>query len=173
MYRIRTVRPEELDRVWALVQAAVAHMNAGGSFQWGEDYPAREDFAAALAAGELYAACGEADAILGVVVLNTWEEPVYSTLEDWRVPGPALVIHKMAVDPAVQGKGVAGALFTFAVGLAAERGLRSLRGDTYTENETMQHLFRRFGFRQVGHVHFPGRPLPFPVYEKVLGEIHF
>ena len=168
MYTIRTVHPEELDRVWALVQAAVARMNAGGSFQWGEDYPTREDFAAPLAAGELYAACDEADDILGVVVLNTWEEPVYSTLEGWRVSGPALVIHKMAVDPAAQGKGAAGALFAFALDLARERGLRSLRGDTYTENETMQHLFRRFGFRQVGDVHFPGRPLPFPVYERVI-----
>lgn len=168
MYNIRTVRPEELDRVWALVQAAVAHMNAGGSFQWGEDYPIREDFAAALAAGELYAVCDGADAILGVVVLNTWEEPEYGELEGWRVPGPALVIHKMAVDPAAQGRGAAGALFRFAEEIARGRGLRSLRGDTYTENETMQHLFRRFGFRQVGHVHFSGRPLPFPVYEKVL-----
>lgn len=168
MHSIRAVRPGGLDRVWALVRAAVARMNAGGSFQWGEDYPTREDFAAPLSAGELYAACDEGDGILGVVALNTWEEPEYGTLEGWRVPGPALVIHKMAVDPAAQGMGVARALFGFAVGLARERGLRSLRGDTYTENETMQHLFRSFGFRQVGHVHFPGRPLPFPVYERVL-----
>lgn len=168
MNTIRAVRPEELDRVWALVRAAVAKMNAGGSYQWGEDYPTREDFAVPLAAGELYAACDESDAILGVVVLNTWEEPVYGELKGWRVPSPALVIHKMAVDPAAQGKGVASSLFAFAVGLAQERGLRSLRGDTYTENKTMQHLFRRFGFRQVGSVHFPGRPLPFPVYERVL-----
>lgn len=170
MDTIRIVRPEELDRVWELVRAAVAKMNAGGSFQWGEDYPTREDFAGPLAAGELYAACDEKGSILGVVVLNTWEEPVYGELTGWRVPGPALVIHKMAVDPAAQGRGVAGALFAYAIGLAQERGLRSLRGDTYTENKTMQHLFLRFGFRQVGHVHFPGRPLPFPVYEKVMGE---
>lgn len=167
-HSIRTVRPEELDRVWALVQAAVARMNAGGSFQWGEDYPAREDFAAPLSAGELYAACDEGDGLLGVVVLNTWEEPEYGALEGWSVPGPALVVHKMAVDPAAQGKGVAGALFTFALELAREKGLRSLRGDTYTENKAMRHLFRRFGFRCVGEVHFPGRPLPFPVYERVL-----
>lgn len=167
MYTIRTVRPEELDRVWELVRAAVAKMNAGGSFQWGEDYPTREDFAGPLAAGELCAACDEADGILGVVVLNTWEEPEYSGLE-WSVPGPALVIHKMAVDPAAQGRGVAGTLFRFAEETARRRGLRSLRGDTYTENKTMQHLFRRFGFRQVGEVHFTGRPLAFPVYERVL-----
>lgn len=167
MYPIRTVRPEELDRVWALVRAAVARMNAGGSFQWGEDYPAREDFAAPLSAGELYAACDGEGAILGVVVLNTQEDPEYSELS-WSVPGPALVIHKMAVDPAAQGRGVAGRLFAFALDLARERGLASLRGDTYTENKTMQHLFQRFGFRRVGQVHFPGRPLPFPVYERAL-----
>lgn len=168
MDTIRTVRPEELDRVWELVRAAVARMNAGGSFQWGQDYPTRGDFAGPLAAGELYAACDAGDVILGVVVLNTWEEPVYGELEGWRVPGPALVIHKMAVDPAAQGKGVAGALFAFAIELAQKRGLASLRGDTYTENKAMQHLFERFGFRQVGQVHFPNRPLPFPVYERVL-----
>lgn len=168
MFTIRTVRPEELERVWAIVRSAISVMNAGGNFQWSDDYPRKEDFTVPLAAGELYAACGEEGEILGVVVLNTWEEPEYGELDGWSAPAPALVVHKMAVDPAAQGKGAASALFAHAVERARKLGLRSLRADTYTLNVKMQHLFQKFGFRHVGDVRFPGRPLPFPVYERVL-----
>lgn len=168
MYTVRKAVPGELDRVWELVRAAVAVMNAEGNLQWAEDYPMREDFGAALEAGELYAVCGAEGDILGVVVLNTREEPEYGELDGWSVPGPALALHKLAVDPAARGRGAASALLEFAAGLAGKRGLRSLRADTYALNAKMQGLFRKFGFRQVGEVRFPGRPLAFYVYEKLL-----
>lgn len=168
MYTIRQVHPEELERVWSIVRAAVAVMNAGGNFQWADDYPEKEDFALPLAAGELYAACAANGKIVGVAVLNTWEEPEYAQLDGWTLPPPALVLHKVAVDPAAQGQGAAKALFSYAIELARALGLRSLRADTYTLNAKMQGLFQKFGFRHVGDVHFPRRSLPFLVYEKVL-----
>ena len=168
MPTIRRARPEELDSIWTLVRAAIALMNAQGSFQWSDDYPTREDFAQPLSRGELYAACGEDGELLGVAVFNTFEDPCYEELDGWTARPPALVIHKMAVDPAAQGKGTAAALFAYAIELTRTMGLRSLRGDTYILNQKMQHLFQKFGFRRVGEVHFPDRPLEFPVYEKVL-----
>ena len=41
---IRLAAEEDMDAVWALVSRAVAHMNALGNPQWGEDYPLRIDF---------------------------------------------------------------------------------------------------------------------------------
>lgn len=165
-----TVRPAEegdLDEIWALVERAVADMNRRGNPQWRPGYPARSHYAGALAEGGLYAAEDESGRILGCAVFNTEEEPAYAAIP-WSVPGPAMVIHKLAVDPAVQRRGVASALFARCEELARQQGIASLRIDTYSLNDRMQALIRRQGFTPAGAVHFPMNPLPYPCFEKVL-----
>ena len=165
-----TVRPAEegdLDEIWALVERAVADMNRRGNPQWRPGYPARSHYAGALAEGGLYAAEDGDGRILGCAVFNTQEEPAYAAIP-WSVPGPAMVIHKLAVDPAVQRRGVASALFARCEDLARQQGIASLRIDTYSLNDRMQALIRRQGFTPTGAVHFPINPLPYPCFEKVL-----
>ena len=165
-----TVRPAaeaDLDAIWALVGRAVADMNRRGNPQWGPDYPARSHYAGALAEGGLYAAVDGSGRVLGCAVFDTREEPAYAAVP-WSAPGPAMVIHKLAVDPAVQRQGVAGALFAHCEALARQRGIASLRIDTYSLNDRMQALIRKQGFTPAGAVHFPLNPLPYPCFEKVL-----
>ena len=110
---------------------------------------------------------GGLPANVGCAVFNTQEEPAYAAIP-WSVPGPAMVIHKLAVDPAVQRRGVASALFACCEDLARQQGIASLRIDTYSLNDRMQALIRRQGFTPTGAVHFPINPLPYPCFEKVL-----
>ena len=166
MISIRPVRPEELDAVWALVCRAVVHMNALGNPQWGEDYPTQDFYAGDIARGELYAA--EADGVLaGVACINTSESPEYDPLP-WTTTRPAVVIHRMAIDPAFQRQGVATALFAFAEETARSRGIAAMRIDTYSLNDRMQALIRKRGFSKVGEIHLHGRPLTYPCFEKSL-----
>lgn len=168
---IRPAAAGDLDEIWALVGRAVAHMNALGNPQWGSDYPTRGHYAADIARGELYAAADSAGAIIGVVCLNSEEAPEYAPLP-WRHTGPAMVIHRMAVDPAAQRQGVASALFSFAEELARAGGLAAIHADTYARNTRMQSLFLRLGYRQVGTVQFnrPHRGEGYPCFEKSLSD---
>ena len=166
MIEIRPARPEELDTIWPLVCRAVARMNQQGNPQWGSDYPTRALYAGDIARGQLYAALVDG-ALAGVACVNTDESPEYAPLP-WTTAQPALVIHRMAVDPAFQHQGVGSALFTFAQDLAFRRGLEAMRIDTYSLNHTMQALIRRMGFQQVGEIHLHGRPLTYPCFEKHL-----
>ena len=104
MIEIRPARAEELDVVWLLVRRAVAHMNELGNPQWGEDYPTRDFYADDLARGELYAA-RSGGVLAGAACINTAEAPEYAPLP-WATAPPAVVIHRMAVDPAFQRQGV-------------------------------------------------------------------
>lgn len=166
---IRPAAAGDLDEIWALVGRAVAHMNALGNPQWGSDYPTRAHYAGDIARGELYAAVDGVGAILGIVCLNTDQAPEYAPLP-WRVPGPAMVVHRMAVDPAAQRQGVAAALFSFAEALARARGIPAVHADTYWKNDRMRSLFLNRGYEKVGEVSFsrPQRPLGYPCFEKVL-----
>ena len=163
---IRPARREELEDIWALVRRAVAHMNGLGNPQWGEDYPTLDFYAGDLDRGELYAALVEGR-LAGVACINTAESPEYDPLA-WTTARPAVVIHRMAVDPDCQRGGVGSAFFRFAEGEARRLGLKAMRLDTYSLNHRMQALIRKMGFTQVGEIHLHGRPLTYPCFEKDL-----
>lgn len=166
-YTIRPAVPADLNQAWDLVRRAVARMNAEGSEQWGEDYPLQIDYEADLSRGELLCAATAEGRVLGVACVNQNEDPTYAGIP-WTVPGPAMSIHRAAVDPLVQRQGVARALLTRAIALARQAGVASLRVDTYSKNRKMQALFCSLGFVQRGEIHLHGRALPFYAYEKLL-----
>lgn len=169
MPEIRLAREADLNEIWALVGRAVRHMNALGNPQWGEDYPTRDFYAQDIARSELFAAIAEGGVILGVACINTDQSPEYAPLS-WKISSPAMVIHRMAVDPQAQRQGVATALFALTEELARARGISAIHMDTYTQNDRMQALVIGRGYRKTGEVRFArdARPLTYPCFEKVL-----
>lgn len=147
--------PEELDRAVAIVASAVDYMGKQGNPQWERDHPTRAYMARTLAAGTLFfAKLGGETA--GMVVLDDQPWPQYSDL-DWQTPENALILHKMAVDQAFMGRGIATAFFRFAQEEALRQGRRGIRGDTYHKNLPMRRRYERAGFTCVGVIQLPGQ----------------
>ena len=166
-FTIRLAVPGDLDKLWPMVRRAVQKMNAEGSEQWGEDYPAREDYAEDIVGGELWVAAGPGEEIYGVALITDAVEESYRDIP-WQIPGPAMVIHRMAVDPELQRSGVGAALFRHAEELALQKGIRAIHIDTYGKNAAMQGLILSRGFTKMGEIHLHSRPLAFPCFEKTL-----
>lgn len=165
-----TIRPAvetDLDALWLMVCRAVEKMNAEGSEQWSSDYPTPEHYREDIRRGELLTAVADDGSVLGIACATTAPEPNYRDVP-WNVEGPALVIHRMAVDPELQRSGVASALFEYAENRARQQGVPAVHVDTYSKNEKMQALFRGRGFVQRGTIRLHGRPLPYPAFEKLL-----
>lgn len=169
MNTIRLAKPEELDEIWALVQRTVAQMIAWGSDQWGEDYPLPELYAEDIARGELWCVVSEENTILGVAAIVCRREPDYDPLP-FRRSEPAVSMHRVAVDPCAMGQGVAGMLFARFQQEGLRRGVESLRIDTYSLNERMQHLITKHGFTKLGDFSLHGRANPYYCYDKLLKE---
>lgn len=179
MQTIRFALVSDLDEIWALVCRAVKHMNDLGNPQWGEDYPTREHYAEDVARGELYVVTSNVATasivsptgrwILGVACINTEQASEYAPLP-WQIPSPAMVVHRMAVDPLAQRQGVASALFAFTEDLARREGIPAVHMDTYAQNDRMQALVLGRGYQKTGEVRFgrDARPLTYPCFEKVL-----
>ncbi|MEG1720924.1 MAG: GNAT family N-acetyltransferase [Pseudoflavonifractor sp.] len=170
MADIRLAEPRDLDEIWCLAQRAVADMQARGNPQWDDFYPTRAHYEQDLNRGELYLSAAENGRILGAVCMNTDQAPEYAPLP-WRISAPALVLHRMAVDPGVMRQGIGRGFFLFGEEYAAGQGIPALHVDTYAENDRMQALFLKLGYAPVGEVHFArtlARPLPYLCFEKVL-----
>ena len=165
---IRLASREDVPALMALVGRVVPLMRASGNLQWDEGYPNAGVFERDIELGQLWVAEIEG-VVAGVAAITTDQEPEYLQV-GWDVNEVAVVVHRLAVDPAFRGAGVAGALMQQAEKVAVERGIGVLRVDTNTQNEATQRLFPKLGYVLVGEIGLGFRPgLRFLCYEKRLG----
>jgi ribosomal protein S18 acetylase RimI-like enzyme len=165
---VRPATVADLPALLALVRRVVPLMQASGNFQWTDDYPNEAVFTADIAKSQLWIA--ELDGTIAGVAALTQDQDAEYAQANWDVSQPALVTHRLAVDPAAQGRGVALALMAQAETQARAQGLSFLRVDTNSENAATQRLFPKLGYRFAGEITLAFRPgLRFFCYEKWLG----
>jgi len=167
--RIRPAIASDLPQLTELLRRIVPLMRAAGNHQWDDGYPNEQVFAADIARGELWVA-EISGAVAGVAAMTTQQEPEYAQA-DWDATEAAVVVHRLAVDPAFRGAGIAAALMHQAEEVAREKRLAVVRVDTNTENPATQRLFPRLGYRSAGEISLEFRPgLRFLCYEKRVAE---
>jgi len=165
--RIRLAAQEDLPALITLMRRVVPLMLATGNLQWDENYPDEAVFRRDIDLKQLWIAEISND-IAGIAAVTMDQEPDYAQV-GWDIDEPAIVVHRLAVDPAFRGAGVAVALMQKAENVAVERGLSVLRVDTNTQNEATQRLFPKLGYQLAGEISLQFRPeLRFFCYEKRL-----
>ena len=146
--RIRLATREDLPALMDLMRRVVPLMLASGNQQWDETYPNETVFQRDIDLAQLWVDYAQVG---------------------WDIDEPAIVVHRLAVDPAFRGSGIAGALMHKAEEIAVERGITVLRVDTNTQNEATQRLFPKLGYQLAGKISLKFRPgLRFFCYEKRL-----
>lgn len=168
--RVRPGRREDVEPVMALVRRAVPLMRQAGNLQWDDTYPNAEVFADDVAKAQLWVA-EEDGQVAGVAAITEDQEPEYADA-GLDPDEPAIVVHRLAVDPAFRGRGVAEALMLQAEVVARARGIPALRLDTNTENEATRRLFPKLGYVLAGEIGLAFRPgRRFLCYEKRLPRV--
>jgi ribosomal protein S18 acetylase RimI-like enzyme len=165
--RIRLATRDDLPALLELMRRVVPLMLASGNLQWDETYPNRAVFQRDIDLGQLWVADAET-CLAGLAAITMDQEPDYAQV-GWDISEPAIVVHRLAVDPAFRGTGIAGALMQKAEEVAVERGITVLRVDTNTQNAATQRLFPKLGYQLAGEISLQFRPeLRFFCYEKRL-----
>ncbi|WP_433971266.1 GNAT family N-acetyltransferase [Tunturiibacter lichenicola] len=165
--RIRLATENDLPALMELLRRVVPLMRAAGNLQWDQNYPNEAVFQRDIDLGQLWVAEVGTD-IAAVAAVTMDQEPDYAQV-GWDIEEPAIVVHRLAVDPAFRGLGAAGALMRKAEEVAAERDINVLRVDTNTQNEATQRLFPKLGYQLAGEISLAFRPgLRFLCYEKRL-----
>ncbi len=164
---IRQATTADLPALMNLIGHVVPLMNEAGNFQWDENYPNEAVFKQDIDKNQLWVADIDGQ-LTGLAALTEDQEPEYAQV-GFDLTQRAIVTHRLAVDPAFRGQGVAAALMTQAEQIALERGIAFLRIDTNSENQVTQKLFPKLGYHYAGEITLSFRPgLRFLAYEKQL-----
>jgi ribosomal protein S18 acetylase RimI-like enzyme len=163
---ITKASPTDLDTIMSLIRQAIAVMYQNGIDQWNEDYPGREIIAGDIETGTLFKITDRGQ-IAGIIVLNNRQSPEYGDLTWQDQSGNFLIVHRLCLHPAFQGKGLSKQMMGFAEEHALKNGCTSIRLDTYNKNYIALKLYDSLGYRRVGTVSFrPGKT--FQCFEKVI-----
>lgn len=165
---IRPAIPSDLPALSALLRRVVPLMLATGNLQWDDQYPNAEVFARDIEQTHLWVAEPSGGVVAGVAAITTDQSPEYAHV-GWDIHEPAIVVHRLAVDPEYRGAGIASALMQQAEEVARQRGIPILRVDTNTRNPATQRLLPKLGYTLAGEISLEFRPgLRFFCYEKRL-----
>ena len=149
----RPATPDDLDALVSLYGAAAQDMREKGIDQWDEYYPDREILAEDVESGDM--TLGLLDGRLACAwVVNREYEPEYE-LGAWEhTEGDFCVLHRLCVNPQLQGRGLARQAMARMEKNARDQGFDSVRLDVFSQNLHAQRLYERLGYRRTGEVRF-------------------
>jgi len=163
---IRKATVLDLNSIMQITKACAKHMINQQIFQWNEHYPNRNAFKNDVQRGELYVYM-QNNICMGCIVITTIKDVEYVPIE-WLTKDKNIYIHRLAVHPKYQGKGIAQQLMTFAENYANTNGYFSVRLDTFSQNKRNQKFYETRGYKRLGNIYFPKQSKhPFYCYELV------
>ncbi len=165
---IQPAKISQINDILSMTKACRIAMEAKGIYQWTLDYPSKEAFENDILRNELFVLMANGT-LMGCIVISTLMDTEYEAVS-WLSPTKNnYYIHRLAVHPAVQGKGHARQLMDFAEKYAKDNKAVSVRLDTFSQNKRNQKFYEQRGYVKLGDIHFPNQSEhPFHCYELLL-----
>lgn len=155
--------------VLTLLKDCGQDLRSKGILQWDENYPDEKVVLKDLENGNLFVALSD-DKIVGTIVLNEHQDAEYQQL-NWLTDNSSknLVVHRLAVLPSCQGKGIAQKLMDFSEDFAKTEGYDSIRLDTLSINLRNVSFYLKRGYLKIGQVFLSyKKEEPYVCIEKIL-----
>jgi len=157
----------DLNSIMNMISECIKSMETQGIYQWNKDYPNFEIIENDIKNGFGYIVRNNNQCV-AYAAIDEAQSPEYSQI-NWSADGSkVLVIHRLCVHPAFQGKGIARRLMNFMEDFAVKNQYSCIRLDAYSENTIALKLYDSMGYQRLGQVFFPFRESPFYCYEKAL-----
>lgn len=165
---IRKATTEDIDAILSITSACAARMISKGILQWSEEYPNKEIFENDLSKNWLYVVV-ESNKTIGSITITPEMDEVYKSVKWLTITNNNLYIHRLAIDPKMQGKGYAQKLMNFAENYARQNNYESIRLDTFSKNTRNQKFYEQRGYVRLESVYFLNQSQdPFYCYELIL-----
>ena len=147
----------DLRELYSLYRRTAEDMKRNGLNQWNWGiYPTEEMIRDDAERGELYIARTDG-ALAAAIVLTEITDPEYTNVS-WTGGVRPGYIHRLAIDPPLQGAGYGADILDDAIGILRRAGCDCIRCDTNRENQRAIRLYEKMGFRKCGTVHWDDTP---------------
>lgn len=166
MPEIKLCSINEAEEIFKIYDDCRKAMQGAGIFQWQNEYPVLDTVKQDIEEKNLYGYY-EDGKCLGAVSINTYQDEEYKAI-DWKGPDEnVIVIHRLAVNPEFQSKGIARLLMDFAEEYAMEKKYSAIRLDSYSQNKRALRFYENRGYIKRGECFFAGRDKPFYCLELI------
>ena len=162
---IQIAKLSQIEEILAITKACGEQLREQGIYQWNEIYPNLDIFRKDSIRQELYI-YSEDNLVLGCMVISTNMDKEYENVKWLSKNSKHYYIHRLAVNPAHQGKGIARKMMDFAENLGANNNINSIRLDTFSKNFHNQKFYEARNYKRLGNIFFPSQSdFPFYCYE--------
>ncbi len=165
---IRKALISDLETVKSLTEACAKKMINDGIFQWNDHYPSKEIFRKDIEEESLYV-WDDKNQIKGCIMFSPEKDEVYNSAKWLTQDDKNIYVHRLAVHPKFQKKGIGNKLMNFAESIAKKLNFISIRLDTFSQNKSNNKFYESRGYQKLGDVFFRKQSeFPFHCYEKIL-----
>ena len=168
MIKIELAKTTDLDGVMKVIKACSADLISKKIFQWSEKYPNSEVFKNDIDKNTLFVTKHQSK-IIGCVALCSNKDLEYKNVKWLTEDNKNLYIHRLAVDPNFQKKGIGKSLMDFAEEYAKKNQFKTVRLDTFSQNKRNNKFYKSREYVKLDDVFFPMQSeYPFHCYEKII-----
>ena len=168
MIKIELAKTTDLDGVMKVIRACSADLISKKIFQWSEKYPNSEVFKNDIDKNTLFVTKHQSK-IIGCVALCSNKDLEYKNVKWLTEDNKNLYIHRLAVDPNFQKKGIGKSLMDFAEEYAKKNQFKTVRLDTFSQNKRNNKFYKSREYVKLDDVFFPMQSeYPFHCYEKII-----
>ena len=155
--RLTKASESDLRELCGLYRRVAEDMKSRGLNQWNWGlYPTEDMIREDVERGEMHIRRKDG-AIAAAVALSETMDPEYEAVS-WTGGVKPCYLHRLAVDPALQGTGTGGEVLDDAVQMLRAAGRDCIRCDTNRKNERALRLYGKKGFRICGTVKWDDTP---------------
>ena len=164
---IRKAQTSDLGNIMLMYKSCVAGMLKNSIDQWDETYPNAGIIIEDLIAQSYFVAL-ENGIIIGGINIDQNQDETYLEI-DWEdKSNSSLVVHRLGVKEEFWKKGIGKKLMIFAENLVVEKGLKSIRLDTYSGNPKAMEFYRRLGYSELGTIDLKPEKDKYHCFEKII-----
>ena len=164
---IRLGKISDLENLMLMYKSCVAGMLKNSIDQWDATYPNSEAIIQDIKA-KTYFVAEENSIIIGGINIDQNQDKTYLEI-DWEDKSDSsLVVHRLGVKEEFWKKGIGKKLMIFAENLVVEKGLKSIRLDTYSGNPKAMEFYINLGYQQLGHIYLKEGKNEYYCFEKII-----
>ena len=168
MIKIELAEINDIKDIMKMIHNCANDLISKNILQWNEKYPNRDIFLSDIEKKNLFILKNNSG-IIGCIALSHEKDIEYTDVKWLTKDDKNLYLHRLAVDPKFQKKGIGKLLMDFAEDYARNNKFISVRLDTFSKNERNNRFYKSRKYTKLDDVYFPNQSeFPFHCYEKIL-----